>query len=221
MKKIYFLSIFFLIISFQAILLSAKDDVMPDFASLSQACAPTIHKDTMAALVSVESSFNPYAIGVVKGRLSRQPRNITEALSVVKDLEGQGMNYSLGLSQVNKHNLKKYNLDVATAFDPCTNLIAGSTILSECYNRARSNGLDDQSAVQAALSCYYSGNFTTGFKHGYVQAVVARAGKKDTEQPIRIIRNGNATTLKRNGRTVTNNIPMKEARREHDPAFVF
>ena len=221
MKKILFLSIFFLIISFQALPLSAKDDDMPDFASLSRACAPNVHKDTMAALVSVESSFNPFAIGVVKGKLSRQPKNIHEALDVVRELEGQGMNYSLGLSQVNKHNLQKYGLDPASAFDPCTNLIAGSKILSECYHRARGNGLDDQSAVRAALSCYYSGNFTTGFKHGYVQAVVSRAGKTDTEQPIRIIRTGNTAMPKRNSRTITGVSPAKEARRDSDPAFVF
>ncbi len=192
----------------------------PDFASLSQACAPNVHKDTMAALVSVESNFNPYAIGVVNGRLSRQPKNITEALGVVQDLEGQGMNYSLGLSQVNKHNLKKYGLDVVSAFDPCTNLIAGSKILSECYTRAKNTGLDDQSAVRAALSCYYSGNFTTGFKHGYVQAVVSRTGKTDTKKAIRIIRS-KTTALKGNRGTITERIPTKEARRDHDSAFVF
>ncbi len=221
MKKILFLLIFLLIISFKVMPLSAKDDPMPDFASLSQTCAPTIHKDTMAALVSVESGYNPYAIGVVKGRLSRQPRNIDEALGVVEDLEGQGMNYSLGLSQVNKHNLQKYGLDATSAFDPCTNLIAGSKILSECYTRARSNGLDEQSAVRAALSCYYSGNFTTGFRHGYVQNVVARAGKVDTGTPIRIIKNGSAPAVPKSGKNKRESEPVTEARRDSDPAFVF
>ena len=192
----------------------------PDFTSLSQTCAPSVHKDTMAALVSVESSFNPFAIGVVKGKLSRQPKNINEALDVVQELEGQGMNYSLGLSQVNKHNLQKYGLDPVSAFDPCRNLIAGSKILSECYTRARGNGLDEQSAVRAALSCYYSGNFTTGFKHGYVQAVVSRAGKTDTEKSIQIIRTSNKTAAKKNGTNKSDPLP-KEARRDSDPAFVF
>jgi len=35
---------------------------------------------------------------------------------------------------------------------------------------------DQQQALRAALSCYYSGNFETGFRHGYVQKVVANAG---------------------------------------------
>lgn len=31
--------------------------------------------DTMRRIVHVESSYNPYAIGVVGGRLERQPRD--------------------------------------------------------------------------------------------------------------------------------------------------
>jgi type IV secretion system protein VirB1 len=34
----------------------------------------------------------------------------------------------------------------------------------------------DQTALRQALSCYYSGNFATGFRHGYVRKVVAAAG---------------------------------------------
>lgn len=191
-----------------------------DFASLSEVCAPSVHKDTMAALVSVESSFNPFAIGVVHGRLSRQPKNMSEALDVVRQLEEQGMNYSLGLSQVNKSNLPKYGLNAMKAFDPCKNLIAGSKILSGCYDRAIRTGLDEQRAVRAALSCYYSGNFTTGFKNGYVEAVVSRAGKTANARTIRIIRTGGSAV---GGATtkITEKSSPKEARRESDPAFVF
>ncbi|HBN8308897.1 TPA: transglycosylase SLT domain-containing protein [Pseudomonas aeruginosa] len=46
---------------------------MLDFMALAQQCAPTVAPQTMAAVVQVESSFNPYAIGVVGGRLQRQP----------------------------------------------------------------------------------------------------------------------------------------------------
>ena len=51
---------------------------MLDFMSLSQQCAPEIHPTTMAALVRVESDFNPFAIGVVKGYLVRQPKKKVE-----------------------------------------------------------------------------------------------------------------------------------------------
>ena len=39
------------------------------FLALTLACAPQVHADTTRALVSVESAFNPWAIGVVGGAL--------------------------------------------------------------------------------------------------------------------------------------------------------
>ena len=42
----------------------------------------------------------------------------------------------------------------------------------------------DQVALRQALSCYYSGNFATGFRHGYVRKVVAAAARPvPTAQP--------------------------------------
>jgi type IV secretion system protein VirB1 len=123
--------------------------------------------EVMHHVVRVESSFNPYAIGVVGGRLARQPKNLPEALSTVRMLESRGYNFSLGLAQVNRYNLQKYGLDsYERAFEPCSNLVAGSQILAECYRRS---GAD----WGKSFSCYYSGNFTTGFRHGYVQKVYA------------------------------------------------
>jgi len=123
--------------------------------------------EVMHHVVRVESSYNPYAIGVVGGRLVRQPRNLPEALATVRMLEGRGFNFSIGLAQVNRYNLQKYGLEsYEEAFQPCANLSAGSKILAECYHRA--NGDWGKS-----FSCYYSGNFATGFRHGYVQKIYA------------------------------------------------
>ncbi|MGY1408534.1 transglycosylase SLT domain-containing protein [Luteimonas sp. A611] len=123
--------------------------------------------DVMHHVVRVESSFNPYAIGVVGGRLARQPRNLPEAVSTARMLEREGYNFSLGLAQVNRHNLASQGLDsYEHAFDVCPNLRAGARILADCYRRAK----DDWGR---ALSCYYSGNFVTGFRHGYVHKVLA------------------------------------------------
>jgi type IV secretion system protein VirB1 len=138
----------------------------------------------MEHVVKVESSFNPYAIGVVGGRLARQPRNLAEALSTARMLEDRGYNFSLGLAQVNRYNLARQGLhSYEKAFDVCPNLQAGSRILAECYSRSGSDW-------GKAFSCYYSGNFTTGYRHGYVQKVFAswqqRAGK-DTVAAIPVI----------------------------------
>lgn len=144
------------------------------------AVPPTV----MEHVVKVESSFNPYAIGVVGGRLARQPRNLPEALSTARMLERHGYNFSLGLAQVNRHNLAKQGLDsYEKAFDVCPNLQAGSRILAECYSRSGSDW-------GKAFSCYYSGNFTTGYRHGYVQKVFAswqRQVGSDTAAAIPVI----------------------------------
>lgn len=123
--------------------------------------------EVMHHVVNVESSFNPYAIGVVGGRLVRQPKNLPEALATASMLDGKGYNFSIGLAQVNRYNMAKYGLgSYQKAFEVCPNLQAASRILAECF--ARSGGDWGKS-----LSCYYSGNFTTGYRHGYVQKVYA------------------------------------------------
>jgi len=121
--------------------------------------------EVMRHVVEVESGANPYAIGVVGGQLARQPKNLAEALATVHMLDAKGYNYSLGVAQVNRANLGKYGLDsYEKAFEPCPNLAAGAQILAACH---ASSGGD----WGKAFSCYYSGNFTTGYRDGYVQKV--------------------------------------------------
>ncbi|MGP1530506.1 MAG: lytic transglycosylase domain-containing protein [Treponema sp.] len=125
-----------------------------------------VPQNIMQHVVRVESSGNPYAIGVVGGRLQRQPRNLKEAVATAKMLEQKGYNFSLGIAQINRYNMKKYGLhSYEHAFQICPNLKAGSFILKECFDRSKNWG--------NAFSCYYSGNFVTGYKHGYVQKIFA------------------------------------------------
>ena len=147
--------------------------MMPDCPNLAVPAAVLQH------VVRVESGFHPYAIGVVGGRLARQPRNLPEAVATANMLEQQGYNFSLGLAQVNRYNLRRQGLSsYEQAFGSCDNLRAGSRILQECYQRAGDWG--------KAFSCYYSGNFTTGFRHGYVQKVMAHMQPAATGQAMPI-----------------------------------
>ena len=159
------------------------------FLALALACAPQVHTHTAHALVSVESAFNPWAIGVVGGALVRQPRHRAEALATAKALQAAGWNFSVGLGQINVGNFERLGLTLDAAFEPCTNLTAMQSVLAECFDRARVPAATsiatttaatpppvDQTALRQALSCYYSGNFATGFRHGYVRKVVAAAG---------------------------------------------
>ncbi len=148
---------------------------MLEFLELARECAPAVHPQTLAAIVQTESGFNPWAIGVVNGRLERQPRNQPEAVATAKALIEAGYNASFGLGQINRSNLAAHGLDLTSVFDPCRNLKAASSILNEAYGRAIKTYRDEQSALRAALSAYYSGNFLTGFRHGYVQKVTANA----------------------------------------------
>lgn len=163
---------------------------MLDFLVLAHECAPTVSPQTLSALVSVESSHNPYAIGVVDGRLDKQPTDKYEAQLVVRELEAANKNFSVGIAQINRYNLPKYGLSYNDAFDACKNLNVGAKILEDCYTRAVPKYATDQSALRAALSCYYSGNFTRGFqpdapgKPSYVESVVAKA---DKPVPLQIV----------------------------------
>ncbi len=139
--------------------------------------------EVMHHIVHVESGYNPFAIGVVGGQLVRQPQSLDEAIATAQMLETKGYNYSLGVSQVNRSNLSKYGLDTyAKAFDPCLNLSVGSRILNECYYNSGGDW-------GKAFSCYYSGDFVTGFRQGYVQKVFASMNQdalpgRGSEAPI-------------------------------------
>jgi type IV secretion system protein VirB1 len=141
-------------------------------AALLLSCAPLVAADTASALIQVESGGNPYAIGVVGGALVRQPRTLAEAVATVKALDAGGWNYSVGLGQINKANWPRYGLTAQTAFEPCANLQAMQGILGDCFGRATARK-PAQQALRDAFSCYYSGNFMTGHRHGYVDKVLA------------------------------------------------
>lgn len=149
---------------------------MSTLLSLIAACAPLVAADTAQALIAVESAGNPFAIGVVGGALVRQPRSLDEALATTAALDAAGWDYSVGLGQINKRNFGRLHLTVEQAFRPCANLGAMQVILAECFGRASQRGStrpNQQVALRDALSCYYSGNFTTGHRHGYVGKVVS------------------------------------------------
>ncbi len=141
-----------------------------DFYALVQQCniqrpAPP----TMAAIAETESGFNPYAIGVVKGYIN-QPKNKSEAILAVRKLKRIGKNFSVGLMQINKVNWRTYNMNEKNMFDVCTNLKAGADIFNKCYDRAdRKYGkkYSHDGKLRLAMSCYYSGNFKTGFKRDF------------------------------------------------------
>lgn len=134
----------------------------------------------MQKVVRVESGGNPFAIGIVGARLVRQPRTLAEAVATVRSLEANRLNYSIGISQVNRIHFARlgWRDAIEKGFDVCTNLRAGAGILKTCYDGAVRAGYPALGAAgtnhaeRASLSCYYSGNYVTGEKLGYVAKVL-------------------------------------------------
>lgn len=122
---------------------------------LAMQCAASVHPDTVKDVARTESSFNPLAIGVVGGN-PLYPSSVDDAIQHVNRLKANGKNYSVGLMQINQSNFSRYGVTARQLFDPCTNLAVFEKLITDCYRRG--------GTLKRALSCYYSGNFTTGQK---------------------------------------------------------
>jgi type IV secretion system protein VirB1 len=140
-------------------------------SALLASCAPQVDPGTATALIEVESARNPHAIGVVGGTLAHQPSTRPQALATAHALQASGWDFSVGLAQINQRNFTRLGLTLDTAFDPCSNLGAMQAMLVECFDRTSASRRSEQ-RLRDALSCYYSGNFSTGWRHGYVRKVV-------------------------------------------------
>jgi type IV secretion system protein VirB1 len=168
---------------------------MADYIALDNECLRHARTPIAQAITSVESAFNPYAIGVIGGALVRQPRNKAEAVATVIALHSAGWNYDLGCRQINKANLAKYALDLESVFDPSRNAAVGSAIYDDCYRRALARFTSGSAATRAALSCYNSGNFSTGQrsiggKPSYADKVIAAlpaSSKPQSGLAIRVV----------------------------------
>lgn len=155
-----------------------------DLSALIEQCTPPrVAQQTMSAIMRIESTHEPHAIGYKIIRksdrtvfiLTKQPHSQNEAVKWATWFDKNGYEYDAGAAQVHSTNFAKFGLSASTAFDVCANIRAGAQILSECFARAKPKYQNEQVALRAALSCYQSGNFTTGFRTGYVARVVGAA----------------------------------------------
>lgn len=161
--------------------------VDPGFAALIEECAPTVHPETMASVISAESRGHQYAIAdagpvnlpwAQRKALVRSlyPSSLIEAEALARSLIDSGHTVSLGLAQVNDRNLSKLGLTIRAMFDPCTNIAAGGKILTDFYTQAAQKYGDSPRALRAAISAYNSGDFMRGEKEGYVSLVYRQVG---------------------------------------------
>ncbi|EPB4306266.1 TPA: lytic transglycosylase domain-containing protein [Yersinia enterocolitica] len=158
------------------------------FLAAAMQCAASIHPSTALDVARVESGLNPYAIAEIlpggKGVISHFPASRNEAISLAGRLKAQGRRYSVGLMQITSTNFRHYGVTARDLLAPCTNLSVFERILTDCYRRGGS--------LKRALSCYYSGNFTTGqqpesaFNHtSYIQRIgyAVPSTREDRQRP--------------------------------------
>jgi type IV secretion system protein VirB1 len=142
-----------------------------DLAADMARCAPNVHPRLLLRLMHIESRHNPFAIGVNGGpvRLLRQPRTLGEAVATARELRRLGVNFDAGRAQINVANWSWLGLDERNVFDTCRNLQATQRVLLEC--KARVPARDAQVAIRQSLSCFNTGNPSSGFANGYVSRV--------------------------------------------------
>jgi type IV secretion system protein VirB1 len=149
-------------------------------------CAPNVGPRTMAAIVSVESSGNPYAIDDDDTHTTYMPTSEPEAVLIIRRLVAEGHNFDAGIAQINSSNFLQEHLNLETVFDPCRNLAAGSDILTSAYGQAKKTlwighaprslfeaHAQEQLALYHAFSTYNSGDPQKSL--AYADTVVAAA----------------------------------------------
>ncbi|MBP1884762.1 lytic transglycosylase domain-containing protein [Sinorhizobium mexicanum] len=126
------------------------------FIDLAQTCAPNVAPETIAAVISLESNFQPYGIRINSGPpLAEQPRTKADAIEVATALRTQRQDIQLGLGGIGVEELNRLNLTVSDAFDPCLNLKATASLLDGYYRLAVQAGETPTRAERVMLQSFY------------------------------------------------------------------
>ncbi|NKN10541.1 lytic transglycosylase domain-containing protein [Rhizobium laguerreae] len=129
------------------------------FVDLAQNCAPIVEVRTLAAVISLESRFKPFAIRINSGPpLERQPASKAEAIELATSLAADHQDIQIGLGGIGLEELRKLKLSISDAFDPCLNLKATATLLNSYYRLALHAGADTTQAEKVMLQSYYGRN---------------------------------------------------------------
>ena len=127
-------------------------------ADLYTTCGPWVHPDTIAAVVAVESSGHPLAIGTPHGAIFPRTRaQAVHALGVALRTESS---VDIGLMQINSQWLPKLHVRADALLDPCVNVRVGAAILARNFVAASRPGRTHLQALIAALSMFNSGSET-------------------------------------------------------------
>ena len=144
------------------------------FLALAQQCAPQIATETLAAVVSVESGFQPFAIRINSDHpLNEPPKTRAEAIETATILIADGHDIDLGLGGINSGDLGQLGLSISDSFDFCLNLKATASLLEGYYKIALRDGATASQAETIMFRSYYGhGDTSVGEMVGYDNKVL-------------------------------------------------
>lgn len=153
------------------------------FLDLAQNCAPQVATETIAAVVSVESGFQPFAIRINTDHpLAEQPETRAEAIETATFLIAEGHDIDLGLAGINSGNLGRLGLSVSDAFDLCLNIEASAALLDGYYQIALQGGATSAQAEAVMLRSYFgNGDASVGEMVGYDKKVLAERARLSSQ----------------------------------------
>src|SRR5271156_2422727 len=130
-----------------------------DLLTLAILCAPLVDPATTLRVIAVESAGHPYVIHDNTNGKSYEAGTAQGAANVARILIRAGHRIDVGLMQINYEVwLRPAGFPIEGAFNPCTNIRLGSTILSANYARALRRSASSNDALIRALSEYNSGS---------------------------------------------------------------
>lgn len=139
--------------------------------------------ETLAAVVSVESGFQPFAIRINTGRpLAEQPKTRAEAIETATILISEGHDIDLGLGGINSDNLGRLGMSVSDTFDFCLNIKASAALLDGYYQMALQGGATTAQAEAVMLRSYFgNGDASVGEMVGYDKKVLTERARLSSQ----------------------------------------
>jgi type IV secretion system protein VirB1 len=128
----------------------------------------------MAAIVRVESGGNPLAMWNNTTGQRVLPTTLQQAQAYLAQAMAAGQKVDVGIAQVDTENFAAYGLNLDNAFDACTNLRVGASILSANYRHAVASFGPGQVALYHAFEGYNSGHLWGD--SSYANRILAAAG---------------------------------------------
>lgn len=154
-----------------------------DFLVFAALCGPAVHPITTAAVVKTESAYDALIVRDNSLGVTFKPADRATAQVIVDEQTKAGHQLAIGLMQVTTPWVRKLNLRATDLLDPCTNIRVGTSILAANYRACALPGRSAKSALECALSTYWSGNERIG--GAYVNQVyrLAGSGERVRETP--------------------------------------